>query len=293
MQTERFIREHQGNREHISIYGQESNLTTWKLAAMNMAIRGVGFNFGSQNADTFSEPQHIDTKMDFVMANPPFNMDEWWNAKFEADPRWQFGTPPEGNANFAWMQHMLYQLSPKGRMGLVLANGSMSSQSSGEGKIRQNIVQADLVEAMIALPSQLFTNTQIPACIWILNKAKARKGEVLFIDARQLGFMKSRKQRDFTVDEIQKIATCYHNWQQNQGYENLPAFCYSAKLPEIAENDFVLTPGRYVGTPEQEDDGIPFAEKMQNLTVLLKEQFKQSAELEAKIKANLGGLGYE
>ncbi|MGY4675930.1 class I SAM-dependent DNA methyltransferase [Ursidibacter arcticus] len=293
VQTERFIREHQGNVSEVSIFGQEFNPTTWKLAAMNMAIRGIEFDFGKGNADTFSNPQHRDKKMDFVMANPPFNMKDWWNESLTNDPRWQYGIPPEGNANFAWLQHMIYHLSPTGKMALLLANGSMSSNTNNEGEIRKNILKADLVEAMIALPSQLFTNTQIPACIWVLNKNKARKGEVLFIDARQLGYMKDRVLRDFTADDIAKVANTYHNWQQSVEYQNIPAFCYTATLDEIAQNDFVLTPGRYVGTAEQEDDGIPFAEKMQELTALLKEQFKQSAELEAKIKANLGGLGYE
>uniref|UniRef100_UPI003562524E class I SAM-dependent DNA methyltransferase n=2 Tax=Pasteurellaceae TaxID=712 RepID=UPI003562524E len=293
VQTERFIAEHAGNRNQISIFGQESNLTTWKLASMNMAIRGLDCDFGGSNADTFNQPKHIDKKMDFIMANPPFNMKEWWSEKLAADPRWQYGTPPTGNANFAWLQHMIYHLSPKGKMALLLANGSMSSQTNNEGEIRKNIINADLVEAMIALPSQLFTNTQIPACIWLLNKAKARKNEVLFIDARQIGYMKDRTLRDFTQADIAHIANTYHAWQQGSDYQNQPAFCYAATLDEIAQNEFVLTPGRYVGTPEQEDDGIPFAEKMQNLTALLKEQFKQSAELEAKIKMNLGELGYE
>ncbi|MGX2957566.1 class I SAM-dependent DNA methyltransferase [Ursidibacter arcticus] len=293
VQTERFIREHQGNVSEVSIFGQEFNPTTWKLAAMNMAIRGIEFDFGKGNADTFSNPQHRDKKMDFVMANPPFNMKDWWNESLTNDPRWQYGIPPEGNANFAWLQHMIYHLSPTGKMALLLANGSMSSNTNNEGEIRKNILKADLVEAMIALPSQLFTNTQIPACIWVLNKNKARKGEVLFIDARQLGYMKDRVLRDFTADDFAKVANTYHNWQQSVEYQNIPAFCYTATLDEIAQNDFVLTPGRYVGAAEQEDDGVPFAEKMQELTALLKEQFKQSAELEAKIKANLGGLGYE
>ncbi|MCT8545438.1 type I restriction-modification system subunit M [Glaesserella parasuis] len=293
VQTERFIREHQGNVSEVSIFGQEFNPTTWKLAAMNMAIRGIEFDFGKGNADTFSNPQHRDKKMDFVMANPPFNMKDWWNESLTQDPRWQYGIPPEGNANFAWLQHMIYHLSPNGRMALLLANGSMSSNTNNEGEIRKNILKADLVEAMIALPSQLFTNTQIPACIWILNKNKARKGEVLFIDARQLGYMKDRVLRDFTADDIAKVADTYHSWQQSADYQNIPAFCYTASLDEIAQNDFVLTPGRYVGTAEQEDDSVPFAEKMQELTALLQQQFKQSAELEAKIKANLGGLGYE
>ncbi|MDO4441457.1 MAG: N-6 DNA methylase [Moraxella sp.] len=292
VQTEKFIRQHQGSRNDISIYGQESNPTTYKLACMNMAIRGLEFNFGGKNADTFLNPQHKDLKADFIMANPPFNMKDWWHESLAGDPRWAYGTPPQGNANFAWLQHMIYHLSPKGKMALLLANGSMSSQTSGEGDIRKNIVQADLVEAMIALPNQLFTNTQIPACIWIINKAKARKGEVLFINATQIGYMKDRVLRDFTVDDIAKISDTYHNWQKQDGYENIPAFCYCATLDEIAKNDFVLTAGRYVGAVQEEDDGVPFSDKMQELTALLNEQFKQGRELEQQIAENLKGLGF-
>lgn len=293
VQTERFITAHQGNINNVSIYGQEFNPTTWKLAAMNMAIRGIDYDFGKHNADSFTQPQHIDKKMDFIMANPPFNISDWWSESLADDPRWAYGTPPKGNANFAWLQHMIYHLSPNGKMALLLANGSMSSQTNNEGEIRKAIINADLVECMVALPGQLFTNTQIPACIWFLNRNKKRKGEVLFIDARQIGYMKDRVLRDFTADDIAKIANTLHAWQTSDGYEDQAAFCKSATLEEIKDNDFVLTPGRYVGTAEQEDDGVPFAEKMQNLTALLKEQFAKSAELEAEIKKNLGGLGYE
>ncbi|RDF12121.1 SAM-dependent DNA methyltransferase [Haemophilus paraphrohaemolyticus] len=293
VQTERFITAHQGNINNVSIYGQEFNPTTWKLAAMNMAIRGIDYDFGKHNADTLQTPKHMHMKMDFIMANPPFNAKEWWSESLANDERWAYGIPPEGNANYAWIQHMIYHLSPNGRMGLVLANGSMSSQTNSEGKIRKAIIEADLVEAMVALPAQLFTNVQIPACIWFLNRNKARKGEVLFIDARQIGYMKDRVLRDFTEEDIAKIADTFHAWQTSDGYEDQAAFCQSATLEEIKDNYFVLTPGRYVGTAEQEDDGVPFAEKMQNLTALLKEQFAKSAELEAEIKKNLGGLGYE
>ena len=293
VQTERFITAHQGNINNVSIYGQEFNPTTWKLAAMNMAIRGIDYDFGKHNADTLQTPKHMHLKMDFIMANPPFNAKEWWSESLANDERWVYGIPPEGNANYAWIQHMIYHLSPNGRMGLVLANGSMSSQTNSEGEIRKAIIEADLVEAMVALPAQLFTNVQIPACIWFLNRNKKRKGEVLFIDARQIGYMKDRVLRDFTAEDIAKIADTLHAWQQSDGYEDQAAFCKSATLEEIKDNGFVLTPGRYVGTAEQEDDGVPFAEKMQHLTDLLKEQFAKSAELEAEIKKNLGGLGYE
>ena len=228
------------------------------------------------------------------MANPHFNDKDWWNESLADDPRWAYGIPPKGNANYAWIQHMIYHLSPNGRMGFVLANGSMSSsQTNSEIEIRKAIIEADLVEAMVALPDKLFTNVELSACIWFLNRNKKRKGEVLFIDARQIGYMKDRVLRDFTADDIAKIADTFHTWQKSDGYENQAAFCKSATLEEIKDNDFVLTPGRYVGTAEQEDDGVPFAEKMQNLTALLKEQFAKSAELEAEIKKNLGGLGYE
>jgi type I restriction enzyme M protein len=291
-------------RKHISVYGQESNPTTWKLAAMNMAIRGIDFNFGKKNADTFLSDQHPDLRANFVMANPPFNMKDWWHESLADDVRWQYGVPPQGNANFAWISHMLHHLAPTGSMALLLANGSMSSTTSGEGDIRRRLVEEDLVECMVALPGQLFTNTQIPACIWFLSKDKAngkvfkqnkrnRKGEFLFIDARNMGYMKDRVLRDFTDEDIDRIADTFHAWQQREGYEDEAGYCYSAKLEEIAKHDFVLTPGRYVGAPEEEDDGIPFAEKMADLTAKLKEQLAQSVELEVQIKHNLAGLGYE
>lgn len=306
--SDRFIEEHAGEKQYnaaeqkrnISVYGQESNPTTWKLAAMNMAIRGIDFSFGSKNADTLLDDQHPDLRADFVMANPPFNMKEWWNAKLENDVRWKYGTPPQGNANFAWMQHMIHHLAPKGSMALLLANGSMSSNTNNEGEIRRNLIEADLVECMVALPGQLFTNTQIPACIWFLTKDKSggngkahRKGEVLFIDARQIGFMKDRVLRDFSREDIARIADIFHAWQTDKGYEDEAGFCFSATLKDIQKNDFVLTPGRYVGAAEQDEDDEPFAEKMARLTAQLKDQLEESAKLEAQIKANLGGLGYE
>ncbi|QLB13281.1 type I restriction enzyme M protein [Bisgaardia hudsonensis] len=291
-------------RRQISIYGQESNPTTWKLAAMNMVIRGMDFNFGKQHADSFTNDQHPDLRADFVMANPPFNLKDWWHQSLEKDARWQYGTPPEGNANFAWVQHMLYHLAPTGTMALLLANGSMSSNTSGEGDIRKKLVQEDVVEAMIALPGQLFTNTQIPACIWILSKNKNngvvfdktkrnRQGEILFIDARNLGYMKDRVLRDFSEEDTQKIVNTFHNWQYGEDYQDEAGFCFSATLADIEKHDFILTPGRYVGAVAEEDDGIPFAEKMQKLTALLNEQMAEGERLNAQIKANLKGLGYE
>lgn len=307
VQSEKFIEKHAQERHYnaaeqkkrISVYGQESNPTTWRLAAMNMAIRGIDFNFGARNADTLVNDQHPDLRADYVMANPPFNMKEWWHESLADDVRWQYGTPPSGNANFAWLMHMLHHLSPTGSLGLLLANGSMSSSTSGEGDIRKALLQADLVECMVALPGQLFTNTQIPACIWFLTRDKGarngkrqRQGEVLFIDARQLGYMKDRVLRDFTDSDIAQVADTVHHWQTGQDYEDQAGFCYSATLEEIEKHDFVLTPGRYVGAPEEEEDSEPFAEKMERLTSLLSEQFAESATLEAEIKKNLAGLGY-
>jgi type I restriction enzyme M protein len=308
VQSEEFIERHGGKANHnksrqISVYGQESNPTTWRLAAMNMAIRGIDFNFGGQPGDTLLNDLHPDLRADYVMANPPFNMKEWWNAKLESDPRWIAGTPPQGNANFAWLQHMLYHLAPAGSMALLLANGSMSSNTNNEGEIRKRLVEDDYVECMVALPGQLFTNTQIPACIWFLTKDKAngfnldkkkrdRRRQFLFIDARQRGYMKDRVLRDFTDDDIRDITNTFHAWQHDEGYQDKAGFCYSASLEDIRKNEHVLTPGRYVGAVEQEADSEAFADKMARLTAQLAEQFAESAKLEAEIKKNLAGLGF-
>ncbi len=305
VQSEHFIAQHQGRIGELSIYGQEYNHTTWQLAAMNMVIRGIDFNFGKEPANSFTNDQHKDLRADFVMANPPFNMKEWDIGVDDNDPRWQYGRPPSGNANFAWLQHMLYHLAPNGSLGLLLANGSMSSNINNEGVIRQALVENDLVECMVALPGQLFTNTQIPACIWFLTKNKKartnatgrklrdRCGEFLFIDARNLGYMKDRVLRDFTAEDLNKVTDCFHNWQTGEGYEDEAGFCRSATLEELKKHDFVLTPGRYVGVAAEEDDGEPFADKMARLTGQLKLQFEESQKLEAEIKQNLVGLGYE
>ncbi|WP_426344179.1 type I restriction-modification system subunit M [Pseudoduganella sp. R-32] len=310
VQSEEFIAQHggkvvSGKTGQISVYGQESNPTTWRLAAMNMAIRGLDFNFGGQPGDTLLNDLHPDLRADYVMANPPFNMKEWWNAKLENDARWLPGcTPPQGNANFAWLQHMLYHLAPTGSMALLLANGSMSSSTNNEGEIRKQLVERDYVECMVALPGQLFTNTQIPACIWFLTKDKAngfnldkkkrdRRGKFLFIDARQLGYMKDRVLRDFTLDDIEKVANTLHNWQQGEKYADVPGFCYSATLEDIRKHEHVLTPGRYVGAEEQEEDGEAFTSKMALLTAQLAEQFTEAAKLEDEIRKNLARLGYE
>lgn len=308
VQSEEFIEQHggkvaNGKTGQISVYGQESNPTTWRLAAMNMAIRGIDFNFGGAPGDTLLNDLHPDLRADYVMANPPFNMKEWWNEKLASDPRWMAGTPPQGNANFAWLQHMLYHLAPVGSMALLLANGSMSSNTNNEGEIRKKLIEDDYVECMVALPGQLFTNTQIPACIWFLtrdkrnglalNKTKRdRRGQFLFIDARQLGYMKDRVLRDFTVEDIKKVADTLHAWQLGEGYEDVAGFCYSASLDDIRKHEHVLTPGRYVGAEEQEEDGEAFADKMARLTAQLTEQFAESTKLEGEIKKNLAGLGY-
>ena len=308
VQSEEFIELHggkvaNGKTGQISVYGQESNPTTWRLAAMNMAIRGIDFNFGGAPGDTLLNDLHPDLRADFVMANPPFNMKEWWNEKLASDPRWIAGTPPQGNANFAWLQHMLYHLAPAGSMALLLANGSMSSNTNNEGEIRKKLIEDDYVECMVALPGQLFTNTQIPACIWFLtrdkrnglalNKSKRdRRGQFLFIDARQLGYMKDRVLRDFMQEDIKKVADTFHAWQLGEGYEDVAGFCYSGSLEDIRKHEHVLTPGRYVGAEEQEEDGEAFADKMARLTAQLAEQFAESAKLEGEIKKNLAGLGF-
>ena len=300
VQSERFIKEHGGKIGDVSIYGQEYNHTTWQLAAMNMVIRGLDFNFGKEPANTFTNDQHPDLRANFIMANPPFNMKEWDTGVSDDDPRWQYGTPPSNNANFAWLQHMLYHLAPNGSLGLLLANGSMSSNTRNEGAIRKALLENDLIECMVALPGQLFTNTQIPACIWFLTRNKQKRdnfsnrtGEVLFIDARNLGYMKDRVLRDFKKEDIDKIAGTFHDWQKDEEYGDEAGFCKSATLKEIAKHDYVLTPGRYVGAVAEEDDGEPFAEKMARLTGQLKGQFVKSSKLEKQIKENLAGLGYD
>lgn len=299
VQSEEFVKEHGGRNGQISVYGQESNSTTWRLASMNMAIRGMDFDFGMEPANTFSRDLHPDLRADFIMANPPFNMKEWNDGVRDDEPRWKYGIPPTGNANFAWMQHMVYHLAPKGSLGLLLANGSMSSNTNTEGDIRKTLIEADLVECIVALPSQLFTNTQIPACIWFLTRSKAarngwrdRRGEALFVDARNLGYMKDRVLRDFTRGDISKIADTFHAWKKGEGYADAAGFCKSAKLDEIKRYDYVLTPGRYVGSAEQKGDGEPFEEKMTRLTAQLDEHFGESARLETAIRENLSRLGY-
>jgi len=303
VQSERFVEEHGGRIGQLSVYGQEANPTTWRLASMNMAIRGMDFDFGKEPASTYTRPQHPDLRADFIMANPPFNMKDWNEGVKDDDVRWKYGVPPAGNANFAWMQHMIHHLAPNGSMALLLANGSMSSNTNNEGEIRKALIEADLIECMVALPGQLFTNTQIPACIWFLTRNKGergnansgsrnRKGETLFIDARKLGYMKDRVLRDFKPEDIAKVADTFHSWKKGAGYEDAPGFCKAATLEEIRKHEYVLTPGRYVGAAAQEEDSEPFEEKMARLTATLRDQFAESARLEAEIRKNLAGLGY-
>ncbi len=302
VQSEKFIEAHGGKLGDVSIYGQESNPTTWRLAAMNLAIRGIDFNLGKEPADSFIRNQHSDLRADFVLANPPFNISDWWHGSLEGDPRWVYGSPPAGNANYAWLQHMLFHLKSSGRAGIVLANGSMSSSQNSEGDIRRAMVEADVVEVMVALPGQLFFNTQIPACLWFLAKQKTKRpGEVLFIDARKLGTNISRVQIELLDSDIERIAQTVANWRgvplevsgEIAEYADVAGFCRSVPLAEIAEHGHVLTPGRYVGTEAVEEDDEAFAEKMQNLTALLGEQMAKGAELDQLIRQKLGGLGYD
>jgi type I restriction enzyme M protein len=278
----------------VSIYGQEANPTTWRLAAMNLVIRGMDYNLGKEPADTFTRNQHPDLRADFCLANPPFNISDWWHASLDGDARWVYGTPPQGNANYAWLQHILHHLKPTGRAGIVLANGSMSSSQNSEGQIRSAMVDADVVEVMVALPGQLFFNTQIPACLWFLAKQKKRKGEVLFIDARKQATMISRVQSELTDEVIERISQTVAAWRSGaDDYQDIAGFCRSVPLAEIAQHGHVLTPGRYVGAEEVDDDDEAFADKMQTLTAKLGEQMAKGAELDALIRQKLGGLGYE
>lgn len=301
VQSEKFLEEHQGKISDLSIYGQELNSTTWKLCKMNLAIRGLDGNIGEHHADTFHDDQHKTLKADYILANPPFNISDWGGDQLTDDVRWKFGTPPAGNANYAWLQHMVYHLAPNGTAGIVLANGSLSSNTSNEGEIRKNLLEGDLVDAIVALPDKLFYSTGIPVCLWILNRNKkdnpnfrSRSNEVLFIDARNAGTMVDRRHRELNDEDIANIADTYHKWRTiNGGYEDEKGFSKSATLEEIREQEYVLTPGRYVGIGDVEDDGISFEEKMETLTGELSELFAKSNRLEEEIRKNLGGIGYE
>lgn len=295
-QSARFVREHQGNVRDISIFGQESNPTTWKLAKMNLAIRGLEANLGKHNADSFHEDQHKTLKANYILANPPFNVSDWGGERIKDDIRWKYGVPPTGNANYAWLQHMLHHLNPAGgAAGTVLANGSLSTQSSGEGNIRKNMINDDVVECIVSMPSQLFYSVAIPVSLWIMRKGKSgnSKGKILFIDARNLGHMVDRRVRELSEEDIQKIASAYQNWRQGEGYEDVLGFCREAAIEDVADQDYILTPGRYVGIAEEEDDGEPFEEKMTRLTSELSVMFKGSVELQEKIKMQLAEIGFE
>ena len=295
VQSEKFVETHGGRIGDIAIFGQESNATTRRLAVMNLAIRGIEADFGPEQADTFRRDLHPDLRADYVLANPPFNDSDWFRK--DDDVRWQYGVPPKGNANFAWVQHFIHHLAPKGLAGFVLANGSMSSNQSGEGDIRKAIIEADLVDCMVALPGQLFYSTQIPVYLWFLHKSKNRdrQRQTLFVDARKLGEMTDRVHRELTAADITRIVSTYHAWRGDKGageYADVPGFCCSATTETIAGHGHVLTPGRYVGAEDVEDDGEPFEAKMTRLVAELESQFAESAKLEAAIRANLKGLGY-
>ena len=307
--SEKFVTEHSGKIKDITVYGQESNQTTWKLSRMNLAIRNVNSKFVAWNTEgSFLKDAHPDLKADFILANPPFNQSDWGVELLQEDGRWQHGTPPAGNANFGWMQHMLYHLAPRGVMATVLSNGSLSSNTSGEGDIRQSLVAADLVECIVALPKQLFYNTGIPACIWLLRREKASHSkEILFIDASELGYMKDRVHRHLSdsddeaqeghydaqgLGDIQRICQSYHSWRKGEGYQNIKGFCKAAGIEEVAKHGYVLTPGRYVGIVDEVDDGISFDSKMKTLTDTLREQIRQEAELNNVIATQLSKIGY-
>ena len=287
MQSEKFVQAHSDNRGTISVYGQESNADTWKMAKMNMAIRGIDANFGPYQADTFFNDLHKTLKADFIMANPPFNLSNWGQEKLKDDVRWKYGLPPAGNANYAWIQHMIHHLASNGKIGLVLANGALSSQTSGEGDIRKNIIEADLVEGIVALPTQLFYSVTIPVTLWFISKNKQQKGKTLFIDARKMGYMVNRKHRDFTDDDIQRLADTFSSFQDGT-LEDVKGFCAVVDTKKMEEQDYILTPGRYVGIEVVEEDDEPFDEKMNRLTSELSEMFKKSHELEDEIRGKLG-----
>ncbi len=299
--SEKFVEAHGGRVGDIAIYGQESNPTTWRLCKMNLAIRGINGDLGSQHADSLHNDLHKDLKADYILANPPFNVSDWGGERLRDDVRWKYGAPPVGNANYAWVQHIVHHLSPRGVAGFVLANGSLSSNTGGEGEIRRALVEADLVDCIVAMPPQLFYTTQIPVCLWFLTRNKSngrfrdRSGETLFIDARKMGHMTDRTHRDLSDEDVERITRAYHAWRgepEAGEYEDTPGFCKSATLERIASHSHVLTPGRYVGSEALEDDGEPFEGKMSRLTATLEEQFAESARLEEEIRNALAELGY-
>lgn len=301
VQSEKFVEEHQGKIGDISIYGQESNPTTWQLCKMNLAIRGIDGNIGQHNADTFHNDLHKGLRADYILANPPFNISDWGGEKLTDDARWKYGIPPVGNANYAWIEHMVSKLAPEGTAGFVLANGSMSTSQSAELAIRKNLVDDDIVECIVTLPGQMFYSTQIPVCLWFTTKSKAKlnerdhRSEILFIDARKEGFMADRTHKEFSPEDIAKVADTYHAWKgtDDKAYEDIAGFCKSATLEDVQKQEYILTPGRYVGLAAEAEDSEPFEEKMARLTTNLSEQFAKSHELEEDIRKALGGIGYE
>ena len=300
VQSEKFAEAHGGSKHDLSVFGQEMNPTTWRLCKMNLAIRGIEGNIGAQWADTFHNDQHPDLKADFILANPPFNISDWGGERLKNDVRWKYGVPPAGNANYGWIQHMIHHLSPSGIAGFVLANGSLSSNTSGEGEIRKKLVEAGLVDCIVAMPPQLFYTTQIPACLWFVSrdredhKLRNRKDEILFIDARKMGTMVTRKNRELTDEDLKKISEVYHEWRTVGGeYEDVKGFCKAAKIADVETACFVLTPGRYVGSDYVEEDDEVFEEKMKRLTAELAGQFKESRELQERIKKNLKEVGFD
>jgi type I restriction enzyme M protein len=293
--SEKFVQEHQGNIKDITVYGQESNQTTWKLSKMNLAIRNINSQFVAWNTEgSFLKDAYPDLKADYILANPPFNQSDWGQEILQDDARWKYGVPPAGNANFGWMQHMLYHLAPHGVMATVLANGSLSSNTSGEGEIRKKLIENNLIECIVALPKQLFYNTGIPACIWFLRRERrTRKNEILFIDASEMGYLEDRVHRVLAEEDINKISDTYHNWRKNpDNYKDIQGFCKSAQRDEVEKHGFVLTPGRFVGIKDAIDDGVPFEEKMKKLTSTLKEQFAKEELMNAEIKKQLAKIGF-
>lgn len=293
VQSQKFVEEHQGKKDDIHIFGQEYTATTWRLCKMNLAIRGIDGNLGDRDADTFANDLHKNLKADFILANPPFNVSDY--TLIEDDHRWKYGIPPKGNANYAWIEHIISKLHPtNGIAGFVLANGSMSTSTNTEAEIRKNIIEEGLVDCIVTMPPNLFYTVTIPVCLWFISKNKEnRKDKILFIDARKMGYMETRKHRLLEDSEINKICETYHNWRNNNNYTDIQGFCKSSSIEEIRSHEYILTPGRYVGIEEIKDDGIPFDEKMNNLTTELAELFAKSHHLEDEIKKRLGAIGYE
>ncbi len=292
VQSAKFIEAHSGKRGAISVYGQEANSDTWKMAKMNMAIRGIDADFGPYQADTFTNDLHPTLKADFVLANPPFNYHPWNQEKLIEDKRWKYGTPPANNANFAWIQHMIHHLAPNGKIGLVLANGALSSQTGGEGEIRKKIIEDDLIEGIISMPTQLFYSVTIPVTLWFISKNKKQKEKTVFIDARKMGHMVDRTHRDLSDDDIKLLADTFAAFQEGI-LEDQKGFCSVRTMEDIAKQDYILTPGRYVGIEDTNEDDEPFDEKMTRLTSELSEMFAKSHELEDEIRRKLGAIGYE